>query len=95
MTKINNSNDVYSINSQELSKALTEVKVILSGYNYEIIEKIPTTFINFIEREYDKNYFPNINVMEDINKQELMRTTRTILAIIYRKYLANINEDER
>lgn len=77
------------ISSDDIHKALTEVRIILSGYDKNINKQIPQNFIDFIEEEYDKNYSPNIDKLKDINSQELLETTRVILAIIYKKYLMN------
>lgn len=80
---------IYSI---ELPKALTEVREILSGYDKRIIQQIPTTFLDFIDENYNKDYFPNIDKTKNINEQELLQTTRVILAIVYEKYLLKFNE---
>ncbi len=76
-------------NYTELRKALTEVKIVLTGYDDSIVNRIPKKFINYINENCDKQYVPNINPQININEQKLLRKTRVILAIIYRKYLVN------
>lgn len=74
-------------NHSELFKALTELKIILSALNEEVVDCIPEKFINFIEENYDKNYIPDINPLLNINRQNLLEKTKVLLALIYRKYV--------
>lgn len=74
-------------NRNELFMALTELKVILSGFNEEVVDCIPENFIKFIEENYDRNYIPDINPLLNINRQNLLDKTKVLLALIYRKYV--------
>lgn len=79
--------------SPRYMEALSEVDFIISGLESSEINKIPENFRNFIKNNKSKYYDTN-SLKEDIEVQKLKEETRSILAIIYRKYLAPIEERE-
>lgn len=70
----------------EYQRSLTELNSILNYMNVEYIKKIPTKFIDFITKNMDKDYIPNIDKNVPINQQELKKDTKILLSLIYRNY---------
>lgn len=70
----------------EYQRSLTELNSILNYMNVEYIKKIPTKFIDFIKKNMDKDYIPNIDKNVPINQQELKKDTKILLSLIYRNY---------
>ncbi len=73
--------------NKKYDKAFSEIRVILENTEEELVHKIPKSFRNFIEENYDKNYkVPFINVNRKIDEQGLLDETMTIISLIYRNY---------
>lgn len=70
----------------EYQRSLTELNSILNYMNVEYIKKLPTKFIDFITKNMDKDYIPNIDKNVPINQQELKKDTKILLSLIYRNY---------
>ena len=70
----------------EYKRSLTELNSILNYMNVEHIKKIPAKFIDFINKNMDKDYIPNIDKNVPINQQELKKDTKVLLSLIYRNY---------
>ena len=66
-------------------EAFTEVNEIIKMMPYELVNKIPTKFLEMIEEERDTEYNPNIQ--EPLEKQKLKNETIIILGLIYRDFL--------
>ncbi len=79
----------YNIVSEDTGNAFCEVYDIINNMENELQNKIPKTFVNFIKENRSKNYMVNIDYTISINKQPLLKETRTILALIYRDYLCD------
>lgn len=77
------------------SKACTEVCEILKYVPTEDYNKVPKEFIQILESKKDINYKFKINASMDIEKQNLFRETKVILAIIYKNYWATLEEKNR
>lgn len=72
--------------------AFKEVYEILQNTDIELVEKIPKTFIEFLQNNMNTSYQTNIDKSIDIDKQVLLAETEDILALIYRSYLATPEE---
>ena len=70
----------------EYKRSLTELNSILNYMNVEHIKKIPAKFIDFINKNMDKDYIPNIDKNVPIHQQELKKDTKVLLSLIYRNY---------
>ena len=77
------------------SQAFSEVYDILNHLEEELYNKIPTKFITFLEDNMDKEYIPNISYSKDILDQPLLRETKVILSIVYRKYICSDEMKEK
>ena len=72
--------------------AFKEVYEILQNTDIELVEKIPKTFIEFLQNNMNTSYQTNIDKSIDIDKQVLLAETEDILALIYRSYWATPKE---
>ena len=77
---------------EKYSKAFKEVYIILNKSSKEELNKIPKSFVEFIEKNMDTDYNPQINFNENF-ENSVLEETLLILALIYRDYL--IPEEER
>lgn len=66
--------------------AFKEVYEILKNTDEKLLEKIPESFSKFIEDNMNKNFKTNIKLDEPIDKQDILKETEAILALIYRSY---------
>lgn len=78
--------------NEKYTKAFKEIHVILKKSSKEELNKIPKSFIQFIEKNMDVNYTPKIEFNENFEKS-VLEETLLILALIYRDYL--ISDEER
>lgn len=79
----------------EYQNALTEVEAIIKLMPKDMLEKIPSSFLKFIEEKKSKSYIPNLNMELSLNEQKLLKETRAILSLIYRSYLCNSEEKRK
>lgn len=75
--------------SVEYSEAIVEVLDILNHSEDTIIEKIPQKLINFWQKNKSKTYKPNLDHSKPINEMNLKDKTKSIIAMIYIKYLCD------
>ena len=73
--------------SPRYAEALVEVEYVLNMLELDELKKIPKTFMEFIAKNKAKRY-------EVTSIENLREETLAILAIIYRKYLADPEERE-
>ena len=69
-----------------LSKAYTEVLLILSYMEQKYIDMIPKKLLELFNEEKDKNYQPNINPNISLAEQNLQRKTLALLAMLNLNY---------
>ena len=72
--------------------AFKEVYEILQNTQEELIQKIPSKFIDFLQNNMNKDYPTNINSNVTIDKQSILPETEDILSLIYRSYWATDEE---
>lgn len=70
----------------EYKQSLTELNTIIHLMDVEYLSKIPQKFIDFITKNMDINYIPNIDKNIPINEQKLNKDTKVLLSLIYRNY---------
>lgn len=75
--------------TKEYKKACQEVSQIIQYLDEENYSKIPKNIIKLIEKEKDRNYKVQIASDIPIYEQQLLKETKSILAVIYRLYLCN------
>lgn len=76
-------------------KALKEVFVILNNSEKIIKESIPENFNNFILKNMDKEYTPEIDFNDLHWEDTILEETQQILAVIYRDYMVSKEEREQ
>lgn len=70
----------------------TEVLYILNHTQKQWVNKIPNSFINFLQDNSNKTYIPNFDYSKPIKDLNLSPKAQAILEIIYLKYWANEKE---
>ena len=75
--------------------ALAEVDTILKLMPQDLLNKIPNSFLRFIEQKKSKSYSINLNFDLSLNEQNLLVETRAILSLIYRSYLCDSKESKK
>ena len=78
----------------EIKKAYSEVYEILKIVDKEYFDRIPKKFVEFLEREKDNNYIPNINENIPLEEQKLLNDTINILAMIKLDYWCSSEEEK-
>ena len=73
---------------EQSAKVYKEIYEILKYIPKNELAKLPNGFIKFIEKNMDKNYVYKVENIRDFEKQQMLKGTRTILAILYRDYWA-------
>ena len=69
-----------------LSKAYTEVLLILSYMEPKYVDMIPKKLLELFNEEKDKNYQPKINPNISLAEQNLQRKTLALLAMLNLNY---------
>ena len=80
---------------ERYNKAFSEVIEVINNSSETVIEKIPKSFIEFLEKNKDENYIANIDFKDEEWEKTVSRETRVILALIYRDYLVSQEERKR
>lgn len=74
--------------------AFKEVSEILKYMDEELVNKIPTKFITFLQENMSKEYDFKINENIALEKQNISREAENILALLYRNYWATEEEKQ-
>ena len=74
---------------EKTKKSYKEVYRILEHCSLEIKNKIHKKFINTIYENMSKDYEPIIDYSINVNNQNLMPETYTIMALIYRDFICD------
>lgn len=90
---------------EQYKEAITEVIEILKYTRKEEVDKISPSFMEYLQSNVSSTYTSNLDHTCTIDKMQLKKETRMILAIIYRKFWCNqenkqnfdriLNENER
>lgn len=70
-------------------KAFKELDEILKYFPKREYEKIPESFIKFIETNMDNNYEYIVEHIDDFQNQKMMEETKVLLSIVYRDFIAS------
>lgn len=70
-------------------KAFKELDEILKYFPKREFEKIPESFIKFIETNMDSNYKYIVEHIDDFQNQKMMEETKVLLSIVYRDFIAS------
>lgn len=80
--------------SVSYSEAVTEVLDILKHTKKEDVEKIPKSFMDFLEENKSKDYTPNLDHSKSLKDMGIKPKTAGLLGMIYVKYWANEEEKQ-
>lgn len=78
----------------EYSLAMSEVLYIINKSEKIYQDKIPKSFIKFIEENADLTYKPSFNIEVPLKDLNLRKETKGLLGLIYRSYMCNEEERE-
>ncbi len=83
------------MDKEKYNKAFKEVYMILKSFGKEMQGKIPTSLLDFIEENMDKDYFFILDDNIPLEEQSFMDETLGIISLIYRDYLCTDEEREK
>lgn len=75
--------------TKELNKACAEVLEVLKQVDKQMVDKIPSKFMAFLEENKDKEYSQNLDFLRGIRRVKLLPKTEAMLGFIYLKYWAD------
>ena len=73
--------------TKDLSEAAVEFKSILENCSDDIVNKIPTNFLKFIDKIASKTYKFNYDKTKSLIEQNLKSETRGLIALVYQDYI--------
>ena len=77
------------IMSNIINHAFDEVYDVTMHLGLELRNKISSKFLDVIEKNRDTSYKVNIDYSKNLEEQELLQDTKTILGLIYRDFLCD------
>lgn len=81
--------------SIEYANAYSEVLEILKYISKEDYEKIPNSKIELFETNYNKDYIFKYNPNKTLDEQNVSKTAKAIIAILFRDYWATEIQKEK
>ena len=75
-------------------KAYAEVAEILKYLPKDEYSKIDSNFIKMLEDKKDKEYIYKLDSTKEIEKQNILKETRTVLAYVFLNYLGTEEENK-
>lgn len=72
-------------------KAFKELDEIFKYFPKREYEKIPESFIKFIETNMDNSYEYKVKHIDDFQNQKMLEETKILLSIVYRDFIASSN----
>ena len=81
--------------SVEYANAYSEVLEILKYISKEDYEKIPNSKIELFETNHNKDYIFKYNPNKTLNEQNVSKTAKAIIAILFRDYWATEIQKEK
>lgn len=78
----------------ELNIGISEALDILHNTDSEYVNKIPKSFMEFLEKNKSANYKSNLDHSRKLNELNLKETTKDLLAIIYMNYWCTPEEKQ-
>ena len=76
-------------------KAVSEVIDILKHSEIEVTQKIPKKFIEFLTKNSDHDYIPDIDYSEENWENSIEEDAKVLIALIYRDYIMSEEEKEK
>lgn len=79
--------------NQELSEAAVEFLAVLDNSDEEIVNKIPRSFLKFLQNVKSSTYKFEYDSTKRLMDQNIKPKTRGLIALVYQNYICN--EDEK
>ena len=76
-------------------KAVSEVIDVLKHSEIEVTQKIPKKFIEFLTKNSDRDYIPNIDYSKENLENSIEEDAKVLIALIYRDYIMSEEEKEK
>ncbi len=76
-------------------KPVSEVIDILKHSEIEVTQKIPKKFIEFLTKNSDHDYIPDIDYSEENWENSIEEDAKVLIALIYRDYIMSEEEKEK
>ena len=89
MTKINQKKKENSMENIEYSNSLYQINEILKYMEPNLKARIPKKFISYFENNKSQEYNWNIDKSLPLEKQDLLPTTKEILAVLYKDFICD------
>ncbi|MBR3153229.1 MAG: hypothetical protein IKF52_06535 [Clostridia bacterium] len=77
--------------TNEFAFASGEINEIFKYLSPDQVNKIPIKLRKFFEDAEIENYVPHIDHQKRITEQDISEKTKSILAVLYRKYWSDVN----
>ncbi len=81
--------------STEYANAYTEILEIIKFIPDSDYEKIPTDYIENFQKNSNSNYYFKYNPKKTLDEQNVSKTTKEIIALLYRDFWANNEKKEK
>ncbi len=79
----------------EYKQSLSELNIIFGYMDESLLDKIPQKIFEFVNKNRDRDYVPDIKKNIPINEQDLKKDTKVLLSILYRNYLCDEETKKR
>ena len=76
-------------------KAVSEVIDVLKHSEIEVTQKIPKKFIEFLTKNSDRDYIPNIDYSKENWENSIEEDAKVLISLIYRDYIMSEEEKEK
>ena len=76
-------------------KEVSEVIAVLKHSEIEVTQKIPKKFIEFLTKNSDHDYIPDIDYSEENWENSIEEDAKVLIALIYRDYIMSEEEKEK
>mgnify|MGYP007070090298 CR=1 FL=1 len=77
------------------AKMCSELSEVLKNCQLKLVNRIPKKVRDWIETSKDPNHHFTYDQSKSFEEQNLMQETRTMISILYRKYLATPEDKKR
>ena len=78
--------------TNELGESLVEIEALLQNASDEIYNKIPKSFIEFIQENKSQEYKFEYNTQKSIEEQNFSELTLGLIGLIYKDFVCNEEE---
>ena len=80
------------VDETKRAKAYTELLEILKNTSKDAVDKIPKEVMDVFEKYRDKTYDFHFDTQKPLEKQDLLKETYVLMAVLYREYWATPEE---